>query len=205
MRQIKRISFLIYSCMLLAAGFYGHMKFQDWFYPGKHPDTATQSNSGGDEEALQALKGTGRITCDTILVTKNHDLVSGEETETDGKAAEKYIGMNREEFVRCIADETAAPSLQEREEGLFSAEVLSFSEERIVLEKYYRKPLLAEDFYLALINNMVFVYEEDRATVYMQTSIDGRELPSKLRDEILRGKEISGKADLEKFLESYSS
>lgn len=204
MRQIKRIGFLIYSCLLLGAGFYGHIKFQDWFYPGRQPDAAAMSD-GGDTEALPALAGAGRITCDTVLVTKNHDLATGEETEAASKAAEKYIGMNREEFIRCIADESAALSLQEREEGLSSVEVLSFSEERIVLKKYYRKPRQAEEFYLALVKNRVIVYEEDRATVYMQTAIDGRELPQKLRDEILRGKELSGKADLEKFLVSYSS
>lgn len=204
MRQIKRIGFLFYSCLLLAAGFYGHIKYQEWFYPGQQTNAELSSDNADAENALEASAASGRITCDTLLVVHNYDLQTREETETAGKVAEKYIGMNREEFLKCIADESGAPTLQERRAGLSGMEVISFSENRIVLKKYYQKPQKTEKFYLALAENKVIVYEEDQSTIYMRTSIDGRKLPQELRNEILRGKELPGKADLENFLVSYA-
>lgn len=196
---------MLYSCLLLAAGVYGHIKYQDWFYPGQQQNAKVLTDSADGEETLAASATSGRITCDTLLVTQKYDSKTQEMTETVAKAAEKYIGMNREEFLRCIADESAALSLQERKDGLASVEVISFSEERIVLKKYYQELQNKEKYYLAFADNKVIVYEEDRSTVYMRTTIDARELPQELRDEILRGKEISGKADLENFLVSYES
>ena len=38
MRHLKRIGFFLYSCLLLAGGFLGHIQFEAAFYPeGKRP------------------------------------------------------------------------------------------------------------------------------------------------------------------------
>lgn len=209
MRHLKRISFFIYTCLIFAAGFYGHIKFTETFYPGRQPRVG--SKAGGqaaqaDEPAFVAASlSSGRITGDTMLVIQIYDDGSGSETAEQQKMPGKYIGLDREDFVRCIEDMEASMSLAERSAGLYSIEVLSFSTEKIVLRKSYHKQEKSDSFYLMIEQNMVVVYEQDRSGIYLRTTIDGRELPSKVRYEILHGMTIASKSELEKFLESYST
>lgn len=204
MRQIKRISFLIYSCLLLAAGFYGHIKYVEWFYPGSlHMEEV--SFRKGDETA-QAAAAPAKITADTELVILELNLTSGETTQINEKVPAKYVGLDRAAFVRCMEDEAAACALSERRKGLISIEVQSFSPQRIVIQKSYRKQEEADaaSFYLVLQDNMVVIYEADRSTLYMKTFIDGRTLPQPIRDELVYGMVMEGVSGLEAFVAQYS-
>lgn len=202
MRQIKRISFLIYSCLLLAAGFYGHMKYMELFYPGVwHADERLYAAE--EKEAVQAAAAPAVITFDTELVTVSQDLSGREAAQQEERVPAKYVGLTREEFLRCMEDEMASPALTERKKGLVSIEVQSFSPQRIVIRRSYRKQDAADSFYLALYDDRVVVYEEDRSTVYLQTAIDARELPSPIRDELVRGMVLDSRERLDSFLEQY--
>ncbi len=205
MRRIKRISFFLYSCLVFAAGFYAHIKWGEFFYP----QTSGQKNAayaGKPEEGdvSVVVSSPDRITFQTKLVTLSYQ-VSTQETQRQEEAMpEKYIGMGREDFVHCMEDETAAPSLLERKKGLFAAEVQSFSTAQVVVKKSYRSQNINRSFYLALLDNRVVVYEADQNTVYLRTFIDGRNLPQELRDKILRGWTLEDNAELEAFLEEYT-
>lgn len=203
MRQIKRISFLIYSCLLLAAGFYGHIKYVELFYPGSRRVDGTASGGREESSTVQTAAASSRITFDTELVILSRDLSSGESVQSEEKVPAKYVGLDREEFVHCMEDEAAAPALSERKKGLVSIEVQSFSPQRIVVLKSYRKQDVTASFYLALRDNMVVVFESDKSTVYMQTFIDGRTLPQPVRDELVYGMRMDGNEKLEAFLEAY--
>lgn len=203
MRQIKRISFLIYSCLLVAAGFYGHMKYVELFYPGSlRSDTALHPEEEVPSAAVTAMAA--EITFDTELVILCYDASTQETVRSVEAMPEKYVGMEREAFVRCMQSEAEAPALAERKKGLYAIEVQSFSVQRVVIQRSYRTLAVAESFFAALRGNMVVVYEEDRSTVYMQTAIDARNLPPMVRDELMRGMRIDGNEKLEEFLEKYS-
>lgn len=204
MRQIKRISFLIYSCLLVAAGFYGHMKYVELFYPGSLRQSAAQYQKEELRSAPVAATS-AKITFDTELVTLCYDASTQETVQSAEAMPEKYVGMEREDFVRCMQSEAEAPALSERKKGLYAIEVQSFSAQRVVIQRSYREQSVAEAFFLALRRNMVVVYEEDKNTVYMQTAIDGRSLPPTVRDELMRGMTIDGNEKLEEFLAQYSS
>lgn len=204
MRQLKRISFFIYSCLLLGTGFYGHIKYMEFFYPGNGAASVREAPKEA-EHAAAASALPDRITRDTVFVIQSCDLVTGETAQREERAAERYVGMEREEFVRCMQNEGEAPQLEERQKGLGSVEVLSFSAERIVIKKtYHRSEKQAEAFWLFFRDNLVVVYEEDKSTVYMRTVVDGRGLPTALRDEISYGKMVASRLELEQFLDSYS-
>lgn len=205
MRHIKRISFFIYSCLLFAGGFYGHIKLETAFYPGKSPGRAAVALESESEETLAVAANAPRITCDTRFVTQKIDLQTGKISESTGSVPEKYVGMGREQFVDCITDAIASPLLEERREGIISVEVLSFSSEKIVIQKSYRKKETAESFLLTVEENRVVIYDRDRQSIYMKTAVDARFLPHELRDKILRGWEVSSKDELEKFLVSYTT
>lgn len=209
MRHLKRISFFIYTCLIFAAGFYGHIRFTEFFYPGKRPEAekaAVQQTEYKDSvRAVEASLSSRRITSDTVLVIQICDAGTGTETQLQQRMPGKYIGLDREEFLRCIEDFAGAPTLAERSAGLYAVEVLSFSPEKIVLKKSYHKAVPPDSFYLVLEQNMLVVYEADQSTVYLRTDIDGRSLPSGIRYEILHGMKMDSLSELEKFLESYSS
>ena len=205
MRRLKRIGFFLYSCLLLAAGYYGHLKYLEFFYPGNAVVQEESSIHPVERDAAPAAVRPWKTTCDTRFEICVQNLGSGEtETRTE-PIPEKYVGMDREQFVHCIQDEVNAPSLKERRAGLLSLEVLSFSPERIVLKKSYRREPENVGFYLKLMENRVVVYEGDQTSVYLQTNIDGRTLPADLRREILDGKPLTSREELENFLVSFGS
>lgn len=202
MRQIKRISFLVYSCLLLAAGFYGHIKYVELFYPGsRRMDGMAYERE--EDRTVQAAAASVQISFDTEFVVVSCDLSDGQTRQSEERMPAKYVGLGREDFVRCMENEAAAPTLSERQKGLISIEVESFSTSRVVVRRFYRKQDVAASFYLALYDNRVVIYEADQRTVYMKTFIDGRTLPQPVRDELVRGMVVEGNERLEAFLEEY--
>lgn len=63
----------------------------------------------------------------------------------------------------------------------------------------------ATKFFVAVYQNRIIVYLEDKKTVYEYTNIDTKELPLELRAKLSDGFFLSGEEELYHFLESYSS
>ena len=226
MRRMKRISLFFYSCALFGAGVYGHIKYLDFFYPGlwyaAPGETAAQYGSGGNaaaqygsygetsvqsdggEEAAAVSSGGQRVTPDTRLVVRIRDMDSGGEREEELPMPEKYVGMDREQFVRFIQDDPQAATLREREAGLEFLEVEAFSQERVVVTKGYRQEAEQGLFFLILEENKVAVCRED-GSVWQRTDIDGRKLPGEVRNSLLTGKKLISRAELENFLVTYAA
>lgn len=205
MRQIKRISFFIYSCLLLAAGFYAHIRYEEFLYP-QYVRESQKSQVGREayDSAQEVTATPTQISFDAELVTIIENLSSKRREEQKEMVPAKYVGMDRETFLRCMEDEVLAPTLSERKLGLVSIEVQSFSPQRVVILKSYKNQDVAASFYVGFSENMVVIYEEDKSSVYMRTSIDGRLLPVGIRDEISHGKVIDSREALEAFLEEYN-
>ena len=203
MRRLKRISFFLYSCLLFAVGFYGHYKIEQWFYPGRQ--TLIVQNEipfFRDQSAEQAVSVPDRLRADTKLVVKITDQVSQRQTEEVKSLPLRLIGCSREEVEDEIQRYQDAPPLTELQQGLLRMELISFSPQRIVVSKTYRKLPQAEAFFLQIEGNRVVVYEEDSRVLYLQTAIDARTLPNEVRRQILNGWHGVSKAELEKFLVS---
>lgn len=60
-------------------------------------------------------------------------------------------------------------------------------------------------FFVAVYQNRMIVYLEDKKTVYEYTNIDTNELPLELRAKLSDGFFLNGEEELYHFLESYSS
>lgn len=202
MRQIKRISFFIYSCLLFGAGFYAHIRYEAFLYPHYLQERTDSRETQSHVREVTAMPT--QISFDAELVTISEDLSTKKREEQKETVPAKYVGMDRETFLRCMEDEVAAPALAERKQGLVSIEVQSFSPQRIVILKSYRNHQVADSFYAAFSENLVIIYEEDKRSVYMRTGIDGRMLPDPVRNEISYGKEIESRQELEAFLEEYN-
>lgn len=204
MRHLKRIGFFLYSCLLLAGGFFGHIRFEAAFYPGR--ETAFSLPSAAGEEAVSAVSAKdGRISADTQLILRKRGLMDGEIEESEEDMPVKYIGLDREGLLLCVQDEMASPLLAERSEGLVSMQVVSFSADRIVIEKTYRRKREDDSFYLSLEDNRVVIREGEGpwGSVYLRTDLDARELPAALRSGLVKGMTLEGTEELENFLVSY--
>ena len=204
MKFVKRISmFFIYPMTMFSIGFVCNMTIQGYFYPGQ----MEKKQPAKQESALELTSLTREpvITADTIYQLQKYDMLTGEQKIIEEKLPDKYMGMNRNTFVKAMSEYETIPSLTDKEEGFRSAEVLSFSEQRVVVRKYYEYKTMPEGFYLFNENNMVVVYYGDRKTLYMHTNVCLEHLPEQLKLDIIQVKYMETEAELFAFLESYSS
>ena len=209
MRLWKKISILfIYPACMLAVGLFCGLAIQDFFYPNQ-PGSRTEEQNTAQEETPEPVQAAGGqeqvITADTKYVVERFDLTDSSRTEEEEPLPEQYIGMNREQFVDALEAYEASPSLEDLNRGFLSLYVERFSTEEVVIRKNYESKEQPEEFYLAVENNYVVVYEADKRTKFMSTGIPVQSLSDDLARELLNFKYIGSEAELYDFLESYSS
>ena len=145
------------------------------------------------------------ITADTRYVVRSFDLTDSARTQEEETLPEQYIGMNREQFLAAMETYEASPSLEDLNKGFLSLYVERFSPEEVVIQKNYESKEKPTEFYLAVENNYIVVYEKDKKTKYMSTGIPLNSLSEELAQEVMEFKYVGSEAELYNFLESYSS
>ena len=235
MKFVKGIGlFFVYPLTMLVIGFYAGMEITQYFYPkeqersvppvqenmqkqddsvksAKNPQADSENNihqvseSGPQEDALYVSSDSETLYVGTEYVLEETDILHHTVVETTWRLPDKYVGMNREQFLSAMETYKAAPPLTELERGFVGLEVLSFARERVVVRMDYRYVQPSSSFYLAAYDNKVLVYLEDRQTVYIETDIMLDALPLDLQQEIVRMMWIENEETLYNFLETYSS
>ena len=159
-----------------------------------------------DGEETREVSGSGDTLCvDTKYVLEETDMFTHSVVETVWRLPDKYVGMNREQFLEAMEGYEAFPPLSEMERGFAGLEVLSFSREKVVIRMNYRFVQPSASFYLGVHDNKVVVYLEDRETVYIETDIRLDSLPGQLQHSIMQMMWIENQEKLYNFLENYSS
>ena len=207
MKFVKRISlFFIAPMGMYALGFYSHMKLEEEFYPGKFQAQQKEITVTQEPQVIPTALEEEQVICaDTQYIIEEVDLKKDTSVETKWKVPDKYIGMNRQNFVREMELYQQSPSLKDQELGFVSVEVVSFSRAKVVIRKNYMYKEISSSFYLVNEKNYVVVYCDDMRTVYMNTNITLDSLPDELKQEIIQNKYIATEEELYNFLESYSS
>lgn len=233
MKFVKGISlFFIFPVFMLVLGFYAGVRFTDRFglpfhqqektdqSPGEEdtgqglPETKTPiplGNSMDFEKAegyssyLEAASSSETLSVETKYVLEERDIYRDTVVKTTWSLPDKYVGMNREQFLKAMEEYEAFPPLSELQKGFVSLEVLSFSRERVVVQMNYRVVLPTDSFYLAVYDNKVVVLLDDRKTVYIETGIALEELPEEQQEQIMNMMLIEDEARLYDFLEANSS
>lgn len=159
----------------------------------------------GEEELAEVASSFETLCVDTVYVLKEMDVLHHTAVETTQRLPNKYVGMNREQFLEAMELYEAFPPLSEMERGFVNLEVVSFSRERVVVQMNYKYVQPSESFYLAVYNNKVVVYLEDRKTVYIETEIELDSLPEQLQRDVIQMMWIENEEKLYNFLENYSS
>lgn len=180
------------------------------------PNTADRENAGDDvykDDRDQGASGEARavaassetINVDTEYVLEETDMRTHTVVETTWRLPDKYVGMNREQFLDAMEMYEASPPLSEMERGFVSLEVLSFSRERVVVQMNYQYIQPSESFYLMVEDNFIVVYLDDRQTIYMNTDIQLTDLPDDVQQDIIQTMFMPDEESLYDFLETYSS
>ena len=226
MRFVKGIGlFFVYPLTMLAIGFYAGIEITQYFYPGMQrqseqysqenvtsfpvPGNSLPENSDSDsveeQEAMSVVSSSETLYVGTEYVLEETDILRHTVVETTWRLPDKYVGMNREQFLTAMETYASSPPLKELERGFVGVEVLSFARERVVVRMNYRYVQPSSSFYLAAYDNYVLVYLEDQKTVYIETEITLDSLPAEIQQEIIRMMWIENEEALYNFLETYSS
>ena len=168
-------------------------------------ENTEQLKASDVDEALEVVSSSETLYVGTQYVLAETDVNRHTIVETTWSLPEKYVGMTREQFLNAMEIYQASPPLKELERGFVGLEVLSFSRERVVVQMNYSYVQPSANFYLAVYNNEVVVFLDDRETVYIETKIRLYSLPEELQQEIIQMMLVEGEEELYNFLETYSS
>lgn len=160
-----------------------------------------------EQAASQSVStfGSQLIDSDTQFLVEEVDLSNSNSVETTWQLPEKYIGMDREEFIHAMEEYELSPPLSELERGFVSLEIKSFSTDKVCVQMNYVYTKPSTSFYLMAEDNYLVVYCEDQKTLYMQTNILLESLPDDLQQQIINVMFVEDEKTLYNFLESYSS
>ncbi|MDD6034929.1 MAG: hypothetical protein PUC30_01855 [Lachnospiraceae bacterium] len=152
----------------------------------------------------------GIVPQNTVLPTvsyveETYDLVTrqlGSEVKT---APGFLIGMTKEELTSYLENYMENLSLAEYEAGLLTYEVISFSENRVVLRKTYDATRVPYKYYVNISDGMVTVYYSDLESVFEYTHIPAVDLSEEDRISLIEGIYVKDREELYSILEGFSS
>lgn len=221
MKFVKSISlFFVYPVAMFGIGFWLGVETSHFFYPGEKQEyqiqvpreepavqesSVQQQAARESERVTQAASLSETLCVDTEYIIAETDVDNGTVVETTGRLPDKYIGLDREQFLAAMANYEMFPPLSELERGFVNLEVLSFSRDKVVVQMNYRYMQPGKCFYLAVRDNEVVVYLEDMETVYINTGIEISSLPEETQQEIIQMIWMEDEESLYHFLENYSS
>lgn len=175
-------------------------------YRAEETDPGDSSLSFAEQElVLEAAAASETLSVDTEYVLEETNILDQSVVETTWRLPAQYVGMNRQQFMEVMEEYEAHPPLSERERGFVSLEVLSFSRKRVVVRMNYRYVQPSASFYLAVYDNKVVVYLEDKKTIYINTEIPLSSLPEPTQQEIIQMMWVPDEESLYNLLENYSS
>ena len=145
------------------------------------------------------------ILPETRLVIETQNLKTGEVTREEKTMPPIYLGLEREELSDKLNQYMEDMPNDEREQGLVSWDVTSYSTNQVVMKKIYYPDDDFKKYYMIYRQGRLIVYYSDRKTVLDYPNISLKDLPVDIQCELLTGKEIKDETELYDFLQNYSS
>lgn len=172
--------------------------------PTAEPTEMVQDN--GTEEAVEAdTIRKAYILPDTKLLVETYELSTGEFLVEETVPDAMLVGLTREELQERLQKEIDNMSVSEYEKGLLSSELITFSEDKVIVRRTYDKERIEYLYYLAVKNGEVVVYYSDRKTVFEYTGISAATLAEEDRLALMSGIPVQTAEEMFALLESYSS
>lgn len=163
-----------------------------------------------ESEEEQRSVEAGLIPQNTVLPTvsyieETYNLVTKQLDSSLKTAPGFLIGMTREELTAYVTAYMENLSLAEYEAGLQAYEVVSFSENKVVLRKTYDASKVPYKYYVNISDGMVTVFYSDMESVYEYTHIPAVDLAEEDRMALIEGIYVKDREELYSILEGFSS
>ncbi len=152
----------------------------------------------------------GVIAQNTVLPTvsyieETYNMVTGQLDSAARTAPGFLIGMTREELTEYVEHYMENLSLAEYEAGLLAYEIVSFSENKVVLRKTYDASKVPYKYYVNISDGMVTVFYSDLESVFEYTHIPAVDLSEEDRLALTEGIYVKDREELYSILEGFSS
>lgn len=144
-----------------------------------------------------------RATADYILETCY--LQSQTEEKEELAIPGFMVGLTRKELAAYVAGYMESMPINEFLNGLVSYEIVSFSQDKVVLRKIYDETRVENQFYLCRKGEFIVVYYSDLQTVYEYTEIRVDRLTEEIRQTVEQGFYVKDAQELYSILEGYTS
>ena len=148
------------------------------------------------------------IVQDTTVIIESYDadgdLISREVTNPDAE----LIGKDRLDMMVYANEYKSKAGEEERMNGLERMVVQAFSSDSVTLVKYYGEPIDEPGYWIAVRDNIVIVYTEDRSEIYEFTKEFGASEPISAQEvqyDLVDGIYVNNERELFDFLQTYSS
>ena len=163
-----------------------------------------------EQEENPDIIAAGVRTHNTVLPTvtyieETYNMVTGQLDSATRTAPGFLIGMTREELTDYVNRYMENLSLAEYEAGLLSYEIVSFSENKVVLRKTYDASKVQYKFYVNITDGMVTVFYSDMESVFEYTHIPAVDLAEEDRLALMEGIYVKDREELYSILEGFSS
>lgn len=170
-----------------------------FFYP------QTKLPNDEEKEAVDVeLQIEQRVTADTEWIIEEIGKENGDVTRYRQAVPEFCLGMDRNALSKQVRIMKDAPSLEEKQRGLYDTELNTFSAGRVIIKKYYNPPN-QNGYFLLVKNHYVSVYNSSKSNCLQDTNILLEKLPDLLQEQIIAGKYMENQESLYNFLETYTS
>lgn len=176
--------------------------------PGEDEGDLPKANNGGDiEDSSVAADSMSDYTIkpSTVYKLQVYDVKTGVTTEEYLPTPSYLIGLNREEVIEYLNNYSQELPLSEFEKGLISFQLVSFTNEEIVLKKTYNQDEVVYKYYLKAENGYIVAYYGDKKTVFDYTSVSVENLPERDIEDLEAGILVKDLEQLYGLLENYSS
>lgn len=164
------------------------------------PDTQNDDIRQADADLNQNV-----VLQSTVVVIESYDengsLISREITTPNADV----VGLSRLELMIYANEYKTQASPEEINQGLERMVVQSFSSDSVTLVKYYGEPVEEPGYWIAVKDNVVIVYTEDKSEVFEFTNIELWQLPQDVQYDLADGIYVENERELFDFLQTYSS
>lgn len=159
----------------------------------------------GDVRQADADLNQNVVLQNTEVVIESYDengsLMSRDVTTPNAE----IVGLTRLELMVYANEYRTQASQEEINQGLERMVVQSFSPNSITLVKYYGEPVEEPGYWIAVKDNVVIVYTEDKSQVFEFTNIELWQLPQDVQYDLVDGIYVENERELFDFLQTYSS
>lgn len=146
-----------------------------------------------------------RVNDTMKYIVEEYDGTTGVTTSEERSIPAEMAGMTREELEGYISSYNETMAENGAPDGPDSMELVSFSQERLVVREMYSGAEEEEGFYLKLENGEVVIFHNDKITPYEYTGIQADVLPEGEKDKLSQGYFVADEKELYSVLENLSS